>query len=195
MDKSLAELVKTTTKFEHTDKHFTPEQQKLLRRKEVYPYDYMTDFSKLSETKPPPREAFNSWLNSAGAVSSTNEFDEMEPVEITDEDYDHFKKMLERSGSKTLGDLTEFYVKGDTFQLADVFENFIGVCMEKYGLDPSYYVTAAHLANDAMMKVTGNRSGHVSVLRGKQTGWRLIGDEKIHEGEQQVHEELRPGKA
>ena len=35
-----------------------------------------------------------------------------------------------------------------------MFENFIDVCMEKYGLDPSYYVTAAHLAYDAMLKVT-----------------------------------------
>ena len=70
MDKSLVELVRTTTKFEHTDRYFTPEQQQLMRRKEVYPYDYITDFSKLTETKPPPREAFNSWLNSAGAVSS-----------------------------------------------------------------------------------------------------------------------------
>ena len=109
------------------------EQQELLRRK-VYPYDYMTDFSKLVETEPPPREAFNSWLNSAGAVSSTNEFDEMEPVGISDEDYNHFKEMWKRSGSKTLGDLPEFYVKGDTFQLTDVLENFIGVCLGKYGL-------------------------------------------------------------
>ena len=139
MDKSLAELAKTTTKFEHTEKYFTPEQQELLRRKEVYPYDYMTDFSKLAETEPPPREAFNSWLKSAGAVSCTNEFDEMKPVTISDEDYEHFMEMWKRSGSKTLGDLTEFYVKGDTFQLADVFENFIDVCMEKYLLDPSYY--------------------------------------------------------
>ena len=153
MDKSLAELVKTTTKFEHTDKYFTLEQQELLRRKEAYPYDYMTDFSKLAETEPPPREAFNSWLNSAGAVSCTNEFDDMEPVRISDKDYEHFMEMWKRSGSKTLGDLTEFYVKGDTLQLANVFESFIDVCMEKYGLDPSYYVTAAHLANDAMMKM------------------------------------------
>ena len=62
MDKSLAELVKTTTKFEHTDKYFTPEQQELLRRKEVHPYDYMTDFSKLAETEPPSREAFSQKL-------------------------------------------------------------------------------------------------------------------------------------
>ena len=106
MDKSLAELVKTTTKSEHTDKYFTPEQQELLRRKEVYPYDYMPDFSNLAETEPPPREVFNSWLNSAGAVSCTNEFDEMKPVEITDQDYNHFIGMWKRSGSKTLGDLT-----------------------------------------------------------------------------------------
>ena len=96
MDKSLAELVKTTTKFEHTDKYFTPEQQELLRRKEVYPYDNMTDFSKLAETEPPPREAFNSWLNSAGAVSCTNKFDEMELVRISDEDYEHFMGMWKR---------------------------------------------------------------------------------------------------
>ena len=34
-------------------------------------------------------------------------------------------------------------------------ENHIDVCFEKYSLDPSHYVTAAHFANDAMMKVTG----------------------------------------
>ena len=155
MNKSLAGLVETTTKFEHTDRYFTSEQQELMRRKEVYLYDYMSDFTKLTETEPPPREAFNSWLNSTEVVSCTNEFHEMRPVKITDEDYDHFMEMWKRSGSKTLGDLTEFYVKGDTLQLADVFENFIDVCMKKYGLDPSYYVTAAHLANDAMLKVTG----------------------------------------
>ena len=155
MNKSLASLIKTTTRFTHTDRHFTPEQQELLRRKEVYPYDYMSDFSKLKETVPPPREAFDSYLNSTGSVSSASDFDEMKPTKISDEDYDHFLKMWERSGSKTLGDLTGFYVKGDTVQLADVFEYFIDFCMEKYGLDPSYYVTAAHFANDAMLKVTG----------------------------------------
>ena len=68
---------------------------------------------------------------------------------------DHLKEMWKRSGSKTLGDLTEFYVKGDTFQLADVIENFIDVCFEKYKLDPVHYVTAASLAYDTMLKVTG----------------------------------------
>lgn len=79
----------------------------------------------------------------------------MEPTKITDEDYEHFLRMWERSGSKNLGDLTELYVKDDTLQLADVFENFIDVSVGKYGLDPSYYVSAPHLSNDAMLKVTG----------------------------------------
>ena len=47
------------------------------------------------------------------------------------------------------------YVRTDTFQLADVMENFIGVCLEKYKLDPVHYVTAAALAWDGMLKVTG----------------------------------------
>ena len=90
MNKSLASLIKTTTRFMHTDRHFTPEQQELLRRKEVYPYDYMSDFSKLKETVPPPKEAFDSYLNSTGSVSSTSDFDEMKPTKVSDEDYDHF---------------------------------------------------------------------------------------------------------
>ena len=115
----------------------------------------MTKFSRLAETELPPREAFDSWLNSAGTVSCTDEFDEMKPKGIPDEDYEHFKEMWKRSGSKTLGDVKEFYVKGDTFQLADVMENFIDVCFEKYKLNPAHYVTTASLAYDAMLKVTG----------------------------------------
>ena len=91
MNTSLGNLVKNIDKFEHTSKYFKAEQQELLRRKEVYPYDHMTDFSKFMETELPPKEAFNTWLDS-GAVSCSNEFDEMRPKEISDEDYEHAKK-------------------------------------------------------------------------------------------------------
>ena len=102
----------------------------------------------------------------------------MKPTKVSDEDYEHFMEMWKRSGSKTLGDLTEFYIKGDTLQLADAFENFIDVCMKKYGLDPSYYVTAAHLPHRQRCDVKGDECGdrtsdgsrYVPVLRGKQAG-------------------------
>lgn len=39
--------------------------------------------------------------------------------------------------------------------LADVFENFRKVCMEKYGLDPAHYYTSPGLSWDALLKKTG----------------------------------------
>ena len=39
--------------------------------------------------------------------------------------------------------------------LADVFESFIDVCLEKYKLNPAHYITAPALAWDAMLKMTG----------------------------------------
>ena len=38
--------------------------------------------------------------------------------------------------------------------LADVFENFIDVCFEKFKLDPAHYITAPSLALDAKLKMT-----------------------------------------
>ena len=74
---------------------------------------------------------------------------------MTDADYEDFRKWWEVSKSKTLGDFTMFYVRGDTLQMTDVYENFIDVFMDLFGLDPSYYISAPHYFNDAMLKVTG----------------------------------------
>ena len=48
-----------------------------------------------------------------------------------------------------------FYVKGDTYQLADYFEHFIDVFMNLFNLDPSYYISVPHYFQDTMLKVTG----------------------------------------
>ena len=39
--------------------------------------------------------------------------------------------------------------------LADVFEKFIGVCLEYYGLDPCHYFSSPGLSWDTMLKMTG----------------------------------------
>ena len=155
---SLASLVKVTELFRHTDKYFTEEEQKVLRSKQHYPYEYMDSFSRFKETTIPPKEAFNSSLNSKGIVFSSGKdnLDEMKPEEMSDKDYDDFRKSWLASKSKNLGDFTMFYVKGDTLQMADVFENFIDVFRNLFGgLDPSHYISAPHYFNDAMLKVTG----------------------------------------
>ena len=105
----------------------------------------MTDFSKFAETELPPKEEFNKWLNS-GAVSKSGKFDDMEPEEISDEDYAHAKELWNAFECKNLADYTKIYCKIDTLQLADVFEGFIDVCLEKGKLDPAYYLTSAALA-------------------------------------------------
>ncbi len=55
----------------------------LLKQKGVFPYEYMTDFSKLSVTSLPPKEAFYSQLSGSG---------------ISDDDYEHAQKVWRSFG-------------------------------------------------------------------------------------------------
>ena len=56
---------------------------------------------------------------------------------------------------KTLKEYHDMYLRIDVCGLADVFEKFRSVCLEKYELDPVYYYTAPGLSWDAMLKKTG----------------------------------------
>ena len=119
-----------------------PEENKrqLLLKKGVYPYEYMDSFEKFGETKLPEKEKFYSSLSGKG---------------ITDEEYERAKQVWETFGCRNLGDYHNLYVATDTLLLADVFENFRKVCMDKYGLDPAHYYSAPGLSWDALLKKTG----------------------------------------
>ena len=45
--------------------------------------------------------------------------------------------------------------KVNTLSLADVYENFKNICIDKYVLDPAYFVSAPRLAWQACLKKTG----------------------------------------
>ena len=111
----------------------------LLTKKGIYPYEYMNSSEKLKETKLPPREAFYSRLIDEG---------------ISDEDYEHARKVWETFEMKNLGDYHNLYNQVDVLLLADVFENFRDICIKNYKLDPAHYYTAPGLAWDAALKVT-----------------------------------------
>ena len=121
--------------------YFYEEQAKfeLLKRKGVYPYDYMDCFERLSETTLPPIESFYSELNKSG---------------ISEDNYTHAQNVWETFEMETLQDYHDHYLKTDVLLLADVFENFRDVCQENYRLDPAWYYTAPGLAWDAALKVT-----------------------------------------
>ena len=141
MSTSLSKLVNNLpeTAFQNVGKYYTKEKLDLIKRKGVYPYEYMDSIERFKETRLPPKESFYSSLN-----------DE----HISDEDYDHAKKVWDVFGMKSLEDYHELYNKTDTLLLADVFENFRNICSLNYGLDPAHYYTSPGLAWDACLKIT-----------------------------------------
>ena len=74
--------------------------------------------------------------------------------DISDEDYEHARKVWKTFNMKTLKDYHDLYNEAEVFLLADVFENFRDICIENYELDPAHYYTAPGLAWDAALKVT-----------------------------------------
>ena len=123
-------------------KQFEPddENRALVLRKGVYPYEYMNAFERFNKTSLPQKEAFYSTLTDS---------------DISDEDYEHAKKVWKAFECETLGDYHDLYLKTDVLLLADIFENFRKTCLKHYGLDPAHYYTSPGLSWDALLKLTG----------------------------------------
>ena len=56
-----------------------------------------------------------------------------------------------------MADYHDHYLKKDVLFLADVFEKFIGTCLNFYRLDPCHYFSSPGLSWDAMLKMIGMR--------------------------------------
>ena len=120
-------------------KYYTGDKPSLVKRKGVYPYEYMNTLERLKETKLPPKEAFYSKLN--------NE-------DISDEYYAHGQKVWRMFKMERFQDYHNLYNKTDVLLLADVFESFRNICIKNYKLNPAHYYTAQGLAWDACLKMT-----------------------------------------
>ena len=110
---------------------------KLMRRKGVYPYEYMDNWEKFEEVKLPDKEAFYSKLNMTG---------------ISDKDYEHAQQVWNSMIEKTLGSYHDVYLNTDVLLLADIFENFRDTCLKHYNLNPAHFYTAPGLAWVAALK-------------------------------------------
>ena len=141
MGTSLSKLVNNLpeTAFQNVRKYYTEEKLDLIKRKGVYPYEYMDSIERFKDTTLPLKESFYSSLN-----------DE----HINDEDYEHAKKVWDAFEMKSLKDYHELYNETDVLLLTDVFENFRNICLSNYGLDPAHYYTSPGLAWDACLKMT-----------------------------------------
>ncbi len=183
MNKSLDKLTKTLGKnqFETLTSQMLPRMPKetidgkkhdridslnLLKQKGIYPYDYMTDFSKLSETSLPPKEAFYSKLNKTG---------------ISDKDYAHAKRVWHAFNCETMRDYHDLHLMTDVLLLTDILSNFRRVCKKAYKLDAFHYYTAPGLSWDAMLKypkvvldLISDPDMHLMVEKGTRGGISLI---------------------
>ena len=141
MNESLESLVNNLPDdgFNNLERYYKGEKLSLVKQKGFYPYEYMNSLERFKEDKIPSKEAFYSRLNEEG---------------ISDEDYEHVKKVWKVYEMKTLQDYHDLYNVTDVLLLADVFENFRNICMENYELDPAHYFTAPGLAWDACLKIT-----------------------------------------
>ena len=99
----------------------------------------MDSWEKFDETTIPPKEVFYSTLNLE---------------DISDEDYEPIQKVWNVFEIKNGGEYHDLYVQSDTLLLADVFENIRSMCIEIYGLDPVYFVSAPGLAWQTCLKKT-----------------------------------------
>ncbi|XP_046806281.1 uncharacterized protein LOC124419759 [Lucilia cuprina] len=143
MPNKLADLVKTMKikDFKIIKSMFPNDENKfnLLIRNAIFPYNYLNSMEKLSDTCLPGREEF---------------YNHLSEKECSLEDYKHAHDIWSTFKCKTLQDYLVMYLKSNVILLADVFENFRGVCKSSYSLDPCHYYTAEELSWDAMLKIT-----------------------------------------
>ena len=139
MNSSLSELAGNLTKHPDLQRYFVGTQLELVKRKGVYPYDYMDCIERLNETCLPPIECWYSRLNDEG---------------ISTQDYAHARQVWDTFRMKTMKDYHDLYLITDVLLLSCVFEEFRNICLKHYKLDPAWYYTTPGLAWDACKKIT-----------------------------------------
>jgi len=145
MNASLSELVENLRKkggggFQILEKVFGTSNSKLLTRKGVYPYDYISSWDKFEETSIPPRAQFYNTLTKS---------------HISDDDHMYATLIFREFGLSNLGDYHDLYLLTDTLLLACVFEEFREMTMANFKLDAAHYYSLPGLAWDSALKMSG----------------------------------------
>ena len=140
LNSSLDKLVKNLNNFKYLSNVFKDKQLELVKKKGIYPYEYMNRFKRFKENCLPDKDCF---------------FNYLKDCEISDEEYSRGIDVWNIFNIKNLGEYHDLYLKTDVLLLCYVFEKFIDVYLKDYGLDPCHYFSSPGLAWDAMLKTTG----------------------------------------
>ena len=122
----------------------------LILKKGVYPYEYMTSLTKLSDASLPVHQAFFSAL-SAGNVSS--------------EDYAHAQQVYSAFKCQTLRDYTDLYVASDVVLLADCLAHRRKIMYQTFKLDICHFMSLPSYAKQVVLKMTGIKLDYIKDTR------------------------------
>ncbi len=163
----LPQIPKETTNRQKRDRI---ESLNLLKQKGVFPYEYMTDFYKLSTTSLPAKDAFYSQLSGSG---------------ISNEDYTHAQKVWNAFNCETMRDYHDLYLKTDVLLLTDIMTEFRRVCKEVYELDALHYYTSPgrDVKDNRGRDRSYIRSGYVSHGKERNSWWDQYDYEEICESQ------------
>ena len=120
---SLDSLVKTleVDEFKYVRESFPIAHEfGLIKRKGVYPYDYMDSFTRFEESRMPSQDAFFSKL-------SDSPFSDTEDA--------HATQVWTAFECESMADYHDIYMKCDVLLLTDLFQKFRATCLAHYSLD------------------------------------------------------------
>lgn len=137
---------KDINEFKETFKNFKNiERQDVIDyalQKGIYPYSYMNDTKKFTETSLPDIKYF---------------YNDMKQKACSQEDYDFAQAVWKKFNMQTLQDYHDFYLKTDVLLLSDILTAFRELTIKTYELDPMNYYTIPGLALDAALLATGEK--------------------------------------
>ena len=139
MNSSLDKLAGNLNDFVYLSSVFKGEELELVKKKGVYPHEYMNSFKRFKEDRLPDKDCF---------------FNSLKDCSITDEEYFRAVNVWKVFNIKNLGEYHDLYLKTDVLLLCDVFEKFVNVSLKDNGLDPCHYYSSPGLSWDAMLKMT-----------------------------------------
>ena len=112
-----------------------------VKQKGVYLFEYMDSFKKFSEDKLHQKcEFFSSLKDECDKLHQKCEFfSSLKDECISGKDYSHAVNVWNTFEVNTICDYHYLCLKTDILLLAGVFEKFINMCLEYYGLDLSLF--------------------------------------------------------
>ena len=117
-----------------------PDKWQYLNKKLAYPYEY---FNSIDDYKKPVHN-----------LENKDFFSKLKNKCPDDKKIDRTREIIKKFNIKNGEELTQLYLKSDVILLADVFEKFIKICVEEYGINPLYCVSLPGYTWQCGMKYT-----------------------------------------